>query len=188
MNFLSSVRYNLKNLTKFSGRETRATFWPYVGFLIGLAMIGMMAVMLPAMVKTFGKMQQFAQTHPDQATIESGPGNYSISIQGNHPELLPDMGAFITGNAAMCVVVVCLLAAAVARRLHDRGKSGAWGLLPIPFLSFGLVMMPKIFNQSPPDMTLFFTIFFNNMIYLAALIRLIILLAGQGTAAENRHG
>lgn len=188
MNFFALIRYNLANLANFSGRERRAIFWPYVAFVIGMAMVGMMALMLPAMAQTFGKMQQFAQAHPDQATIQSGPGSYSITIQGHHPELMPDMSAFITGNTVIAVIVICLLAAAVVRRLHDRAKSGFWGLLPLPFLSFGLIAMPRIFTQTPPDMTLFFTIFINNMIYLGALVTLIVLLAGDGSVAENRYG
>src|SRR6478609_1301890 len=40
----------------------------------------------------------------------------------------------IVGMAVISIIVIALIAAAVARRLHDRGLSGAWGLPPLPLL------------------------------------------------------
>ena len=188
MNIMKSIRHNLANSAHFSGRESRAAFWPYVAFVVGIMTVGMMAIMVPMMAEIFVKMQQFAAAHPDQATVESGPGTYSITIQGNHPELMPNMTAIVGWFSVICMVVVCLLAAAVVRRLHDRGRSGAWGLIPLPFLATGFALMPKLFSQSVPDMTMFVGLFFNNLIYLASLGLLIFLLAGEGEKAENRYG
>ena len=188
MGFIRSVRHNLSNLLNFSGRENRAAFWPYVGFVLGIMFAGMVVVMVPLMAQTFTKMQQFAIAHPDQATVVSGPGSYSITIEGNHPELMPNIDGLIGGVSGICLLVICLLAAAVVRRLHDRGKSGVWGLLPVPFLAFGFTMMPKMFHQSPPEMNLFFMLFFNNLIYLAALATLVVLLAGESAMNENKYG
>jgi len=147
-----------------------------------------MAVMLPEISVSMERMQKFAAKHPELATIQQGPGSYSISIQGNHPELMPDMGNMMGMMAIVFVIVVALFAAAVARRLHDRGKSGVWGLLPLPFIIFASVMMPKVFAQNPPNMGLFFAIFINNMLYIASLIFLVVLLAGAGSKGENRYG
>lgn len=188
MKILNLIRYNLTNLLNFSGRDSRADFWPYVAFVVGIMFVGMMAIMVPMMADLFGKMRQFAAAHPDQATVESGPGTYSISIQGNHPELMPDMTAITGGFSIVCLAVICLLAAAVVRRLHDRGKSGAWGLMPLPFLATGFAMMPKIFAEPVSDMTLFNALFFNNLVYLASLGLLIAFLAGESEKTENRYG
>ncbi|EGF90575.1 hypothetical protein ABI_36000 [Asticcacaulis biprosthecium C19] len=90
--------------------------------------------------------------------------------------------------AIVFIFAISLLAAAVARRLHDRGKSGAWGLMPLPFITFASVMMPTVFAQTFADMGLFFTMFINNVLYIAALVFLVILLAGAGSEGENRFG
>ena len=188
MGLVSTIRYNLVNLATFSGRETRAQFWPYAAFVFVLSIAGMMAVMLPEMSASMERMQKFATEHPDMATVQQGPGSYSISIQGHHPELMPDMGNMMRMMAIVFAVIIALFAAAVVRRLHDRGKSGAWGLLPLPFITFASIMMPKVFAQNTPDMGLFFAIFINNFIYIGTLIFLIVLLAGAGTQGENRFG
>jgi uncharacterized membrane protein YhaH (DUF805 family) len=154
----------------------------------------MAAVMVPTMATTFSRMQQFAVEHPDQATVTSGPGTYSIQIHGNHPELLPDMTRFFAPLGIGVVVAVVLLAAAVTRRLHDRGRRGYWGLMPLPFLAFGLTVFPKMFatmsqgDVSPETLGLFFTLFFNNMLYLASLGLLIFLLAARSDVGSNRFG
>jgi len=188
MGLISTIRYNFANIATFSGRETRGQFWPYATFVFVLSIAGMMAVMLPEMSASMERMQKFAAEHPDMATVQQGPGGYSISIQGHHPELMPDMGNMMGLMAVVFVTAIALLAAAVARRLHDRGKSGAWGLMPLPFIAFASIMMPKVFAQNPPDMSLFFAIFINNFIYIGTLIFLVVLLAGAGTQGENRYG
>lgn len=188
----ASIRYNLANLLRFSGRESRALFWPYAVAVIALDILAMFALMVPGMMESFARMQRFAAEHPDQATVESGPGSYSITIHGNHPELMPDMSFLSSGVGAITLVTVVLLAAAVARRLHDRRMRGMWGLLPLPFLGFGLVMMPRFFENAraghAPDMQLFMAIFFNNLIYILMLAALVVLLVGEGTHGPNRFG
>lgn len=183
---LKTIRYNLTNLTNFGGRETRGQFWPYAAFVVVLAIVGMALVMLPEMADSIARMQRFAAQHPELATVQSGPGSYSISIKGSHPELMPDMAGMMTRMTIVFAVAIALLAAAVARRLHDRGKSGFWGLLPVPFIVFASVAMPKVFTQNPPDMGLFFAVFFNNLFYIASLITLIVMLAGATSVGTNR--
>jgi uncharacterized membrane protein YhaH (DUF805 family) len=148
--------------------------------------------MLPEMSASMERMQRFAEEHPDQATVEQGPGSYSITIHGHHPELMPDFSRMMSLIVVGFVVIIFLLAAAVVRRLHDRGKSGAWGLMPIPFIVFASVAMPMLFNQfsqgGTPDLSLFFALFFNNMLYLASLVFLIVLLCGASAKGENHYG
>ena len=79
MGLVSTIRYNLVNLATFSGRETRAQFWPYAAFVFVLSIAGMMAVMLPEMSASMERMQKFATEHPDMATVQQGPGSYSIT-------------------------------------------------------------------------------------------------------------
>ena len=90
---------------------------------------------------------------------------------------MPDMGGIMAGAGIVAAILVALLAAALTRRLHDRGRSGYWGLLPIPFIVFALIAMPHVFTQTP-NLVLFFLLFINNALYLASLITLIVMLAG----------
>ncbi|MFC0683630.1 DUF805 domain-containing protein [Novosphingobium clariflavum] len=182
------IGYHLVRLAKFSGREGRAKFWPWAGVVVGLVCIGSFAAIGPMMVRSMAKMQQYAREHPEQATVTSGPGHYEISIQGHHPELMPDFSAVTGAMEIVMAVAIVLLAAAVTRRLHDTGKAGTWGLLPLPFLVIGFTQMPRIFAAPEPDMRLFGLLFLNNLFYLGALGVLILLLAGAGSKGDNRYG
>jgi uncharacterized membrane protein YhaH (DUF805 family) len=191
MKLLTSIGHNLRNIARFSGRESSALFWPYAIIAILLVIGVMFALMLPELDQTMTKMARFAVEHPDQATVESGPGSFSITIHGHHPELTPNLGAMIPGIGISVMIAVVLLAAAVARRLHDRDRSGLWGALPLPFIAFALAMMPKVFDSfagGAPELGLFFAIFFNNLLYLGSLFLLIALLAGEATPGDNRFG
>jgi len=188
MRLMSSFRHNVANLTNFSGRETRAQFWPYVGAVFLLFLVLGMGLFASMLAQSFGRFEHFAEQHPDSVSVRTGPGRRTISVEGNHPELMPEMGPVMIAMPVVCIVVVALLAAAITRRLHDRGKPGLWGALPLPFLIIGIIMMPSTLDGSwpGPDKTL--PMFLNNMLYLAAVARLIVWLAGVGDVGENRYG
>jgi len=192
--FVDSVRNGFTGLLRFSGRDPARRFWPYAGVVIALMFAGAAATMGPIMSQSFARMERFAAEHPDQATVTRGPSSYSIQIQGSHPELMPDVTPFFTAMQVGCALVVALLAAAVTRRLHDRGRRGWWGLAPLPFLIVGLTLFPRFFQSTlagdltPDSMRMFGLIFTNNLLYLASLGLLIFLLAGASQAGENRFG
>ena len=177
---------HFKRLLDFSGREDRASFWPYAALVFVIVTVIGMVVFVPMMAHSMEAMQQYAATHPDQATITSGPGQYSISVQGNHPEFFDRnwMALYLVVTFGLSVV---LYAAAVTRRLHDRGKAGWWGLMPLPFVLYSTIMMPRAFASPVENMTLFFSIFFSNMAYIITLIVLIVFLAGASDPAPNRY-
>ncbi len=185
---LASIGHNLRNLFRFSGRDRRALFWPYAATVFILAIVAFQAAFLPEFMRTMSRMQRFAAEHPDQATVTQGPGHYSISIEGHHPELMPDMTRFAVLIGIVAAIVVLLLAAAVARRLHDRGKSGFWGLMPVPFLAFAGIQTPRVFANPGAHMDSFFLLFFNNLIYIGTLIALLVLLARDSDPGDNRYG
>lgn len=187
------VARGFSNLTRFSGRDTRGQFWPYAGVVFALLMVASMLSMGWMMSDIFADMQAFASEHPEAATVRAGPGSYSISIDPGHPEApIPDFGRFFTGMQVGIVAVVALLAAAISRRLHDRNQSALWGLMPVPFLLFASVafptMMTDMMETESPDLSLFFMIAANNLLYLVALASLIIMLALPGTTGSNRFG
>jgi uncharacterized membrane protein YhaH (DUF805 family) len=193
---ISSLTHNLARLVSFHGRDTRALFWPYAGVVFFVVVFGGFVVMTAQMAPFMARMQTYAVAHPDQATITSGPGRYSISIEGSDPEITGafiDMAHTILGAASlMIVVLVALYATAVVRRLHDGGASGLWGFLPLPFAGFALTTMPRLMESfaSPkgPEIGLFFMMFFNNMAYIAALVTLVIFLAKRSDPGINRYG
>jgi len=192
--FIDSARNGFTGLLRFSGRDSARRFWPYVAVVMALFFFAAFATMAPIMAGTFARMQAFAAEHPDQATVTRGPGSYSIEVHGNHPELMPDVTPFFTAMQVGSALAVLLLAAAVTRRLHDRGRRGWWGLPPVVFLAVGLTLFPRFFRSTltgemtAESMKMFGLIFANNMLYLASLGLLILLLAGASQAGENRFG
>jgi uncharacterized membrane protein YhaH (DUF805 family) len=178
---------HFKRLADFNGREDRASFWPYAALVFAIIMVTGMVIFVPMMANAMSEMQQYASQHPDQATVVSGPGHYSISVKGNHPEFFPasSMATFLGGTFGLGLI---LYAAAATRRLHDTGRSGFWALMPLPFIIYSSVMMPRMFAfQGEPEMSVFFSIFFSNMLYIITLIVLIVLLAGSSQSTPNRY-
>ena len=182
-----------RSIARFSGRDTRGQFWPYAGVVFAVVFLGFGMVMSLVMNDMFAEMQQFAVEHPEATSIQSSPGNYSISIDASHPEApMPDLGSFFAVMVAMVLTAISLLAAAVSRRLHDSGRRAMWGLMPVPFLLGGLAIFPLAISEfsvaDTPNFGLFFLLFFNNLIYMVALVSLIVLLAFRGTKGPNRFG
>lgn len=185
-----TLKQHFARLFDWTGREDRASFWPYAAVAFAITMVAGMVICVPMMSRSLHAMQEFAAQHPDQATVTSGPRQYSISIHGNQPVFMP------AGSIALYLVVtfgltVLLYATAVVRRLHDRGKSGFWGLMPLPFVMFSSVQLPRMFESvaggAQPDMTVFVSIFLSNLLYIITLICLIVLLAGQSDPMPNRY-
>lgn len=177
---------HFRRLADFNGREDRASFWPYAALVFGINMVAGMMIFIPMMQRSMRAMQDYAAKHPDQATVVSGPGQYSISVEGSHPEFF-EMRTMATYLAVTFGLAILLYAAAVVRRLHDSGKSGIWGLVPLPFIAYSSLMMPRIFaSAGEPATVLFFSIFFSNLLYIITLIVLIVLLAGRSDQQPNR--
>lgn len=161
-------------------------------------MIGGMVVMVPMMTGIFDRMNAFAAQHPDRVTVTSGPGQYHMQIDGPVPPelILGDMGWFFAFSAIVSLLAIVLLAAAVVRRLHDSGRGGWWGALPLPFLVIGLVAMFRIFDTmqrvaepgfTPPVLP-FVVLFANNMLYLGMLALLVVQLCRPSDPGVNRFG
>lgn len=162
MQAFSSIGRGLRSLTRFSGRDTRGEFWPFAGFAYAVSSAGTGALVVPTM----------------NAFFDTG----TLSFE-----------AFILGMALGILLTVALLAAAVTRRLHDRGRSGWWGALPLPFLAFGLFAFSRLLAgfarpEAPTYEFWFFPLFFNNLIYMAVVVLLVVLLARAGTGKTNRFG
>ncbi|MGZ8311682.1 MAG: DUF805 domain-containing protein [Allosphingosinicella sp.] len=183
--FFTSLGYNLARLADFSGRERQILFWPYAGFVYALATLaGMMIIMLPILNSLVQMMQQV------QTAAQHG-GNADPAFVKSPETLLPDFGGLVIPVAILNILTVILLAAAVARRLHDRDRSGLWGLLPLPSMAISLLLMPTSFMQfvpqSAPNPWLALTML-NNLVALGLTGMLVVLMFGPGTAGPNRFG
>jgi uncharacterized membrane protein YhaH (DUF805 family) len=171
---IESVRNGFTGLARFSGRDPARRFWPYAGVVVGGLMALMMAAIIPVMNRTFAGM----------ATL---PASGSSA-------LMPDMTPFFTVIQIGVVANIVLLAAAVVRRLHDRGRGGWWGLPPAVFASVAMTLFPHLFQSfsqgtaTPAMLKLFGLLFANNALYLASLVLLIVMLAGASQPGENRFG
>lgn len=161
---------HFKRLVEFKGREDRASFWPYAALVYGIMTAGSFVAMFPLM--------------------NSVTSSASLAANGMSEPAFPDVGSFFTGIMILTVVAVVLYAAAVVRRLHDGGLSGLWGLMPLPFLLFGMIRIRMSFGSfgsvSQPDMNAYQMIFINNFIYILTIIALIVLLARRSDPEPNR--
>jgi uncharacterized membrane protein YhaH (DUF805 family) len=177
--FSQSVAYNLRSLTRFSGRDTRAQFWPY-------------AFTLFCIVSAAGSlwMQFEMRTLIGGAPPSFGSGRHAhvANIPGGVAGL---MEAIILGFGVGIGLYVLLMASAVARRLHDTDRTGAWGLLPVGFLTIGFAGFWRISTDLVGGVRpggLFPLIFANNIAYLCSLVALVIMLAKDGTGGPNEFG
>ena len=180
---------NLRAIGQFSGRSSRKSFWVYAITVFVMTMAVFTLLMLPDFMDAFQGAIRFAEEHPDQATVTRTATSLSVSIRGHHPELMPNMGQFTWFIASAVALIVVLLAAAVVRRLHDTGKRGVWGILPLPFIGFSLPGMIYFFgSEQEPSAELFTAVFASNALYLVAIVALMLMLNEFGQPSANRFG
>jgi len=158
------------NLARFSGRDTRAQFWPFAGAAFVLYMVIGWGLMFSVLQRLFS----LDDATPDSLAVEQ-----------------TQMLRFLMICLAMFALLVALLAAAAARRLHDTGRSGVWGLIPLPFAAYSGAMFGRIATQfflKSPDKSLFLSIFASNVLYMAGVVTLVVFLAQRSAPGPNRYG
>lgn len=109
---LGAIKYNLSNLTSFSGRDARQTFWFYVLFLVivqyALGMLISMPMMGGAMKDAFNGVQKGLSQAEMQAHMMQSMGSY--------------MRTSMVLSSIVSLANAFLLLAAFARRLHDSNR------------------------------------------------------------------
>ncbi|WP_205570682.1 DUF805 domain-containing protein [Brevundimonas naejangsanensis] len=141
---MRTILDGFRRVADFSGRDRRGRFWPYALTVVALVYVGMALAIMPMMAKMFAEAARYAAENPEQATVVTGPGYYSVQIHEADAVPMPDFGLFFGAVATAAAVGVGLLAAAVTRRLHDTGRSGWWGLPAAVFLATGLTLFPRL--------------------------------------------
>jgi uncharacterized membrane protein YhaH (DUF805 family) len=180
--FFGKIGYNLRNLLRFSGRETRAVFWPYAIALYLLARAAQFAVTLSATIESMNQMF-------DGDMSQGGNGKPGTPIALT-PETIAASDQLNLIMAAIDLVLLFLLAAACVRRLHDCNRTGLWLLLIVPtralwlLSGYGDVAAPGTL----PDLTLLALIAVAGILFWGASILLIYFLAAEGTQGPNRFG
>lgn len=168
---MNPIVRGFKKLADFKGRDRRSQFWPYAGVVCAVWFV----------------LQGVAANLVLFTAMASGD-------EANLPI------AFCGTMAFGVLVLACLLAAAVSRRLHDRGLSGRWALIPVGLLmtmmtGFG-VLMQSTWEAAPTDdpaadMSFvfgFLGIMVGNLLYMTSLVTLIVFLCLRGKAGPNRYG
>lgn len=185
----ASVGHNLHRLSDFSGRDARATFWPWAIMLFLVDQIVSMALMAVPMSRMFTRAMQAVATVADKpvdpAEVET------VVLDRMMTDLGADMQTIWLPSAVLSLAVVALLAAAVVRRLHDRGKAGWWGLLPLPFLVASHAAAPAavgMFMGRREPSGLEGLLLLPGWLFWIALAVLVVQLAGEGDSGPNRFG
>lgn len=197
----ASIRHNAAGLTRFSGRDTRAQYWPWTLIFLILNMVAAGIAAGPMMNHMMGRFATLftAASRGDKLAPEA----VDAQMQGMMTTMTADMRTMIFVGLAINLVFVLLILAATARRLHDRGWSGWWALLPVPFQAAGTAMAPRMLadftvpprmTASGPDLPLPFDpglmalSMLNSLALYGALGLLLYLLVTEGTRGPNRFG
>jgi uncharacterized membrane protein YhaH (DUF805 family) len=183
---LQSIRHNFANLLRFSGRDSRATFWPWAIGVYLLSMLLGFLIVLPLIGEMMQRMAAYAQAHP---------GGFPPPQPGKPPfpaELMPDFSSLAVPMGLVQLLTTFLWAAAAVRRLHDRDWSGWWAAIFLPFqvagIALGGVAMRGMLGGAVEPTPLMRVASLNTACYWIAFIGLLVVLAGSGTPGPNRYG
>lgn len=181
----ASLAHNLARLVAFSGRDSRALFWPYVLLLLALAVVADLAFVVPPLIAMVGRFRDYLVNSPDPFP-EDGSGAAPWP-----PELIPDFSGAMLPLAIVNLLLVALTAAAAVRRLHDSDRSGLWSLLPLPSIAIGHAHGAEgyatMLGFAMPGMVAPL-LALNGLAWWGTMILLIVFLAAPGTAGPNRYG
>lgn len=198
--FFGQTPRALRMLAQFRGRDSRAEFWPYAAVVFVATQIIGMVIMLPVLFSNIfsniEKMDRLSRENPQDWVVTRSPGGVSYNYVGNDPsalgQLMPDMSGIIVISGTVFVVSCVILASAVTRRLHDRGHSGFWALIPTILGCSALYFMADMFGNFPSaaasSAMSFMAAFMNNLAYMVTLIILTVHLALRGSSAPNAYG
>ena len=184
---IASIRHGFANALRFSGRDTRKQFWPYAIFIFLATSIASYLAIIPELAGTMQRILRLAAEHEGR---DIAPEDIEPMIMG----AMPNLEFILMVTLAIDVVAVLLLAAAVTRRLHDRDRTGLWGLLPLPGFALGFALAPRTLDltlnpaDNPEAMTQFMLPMLNSLLSWGLLIVLIVLLAREGSEGPNRFG
>ena len=179
----ASIRHNIVNLARFSGRDSQGLFWPWAIIVYALLTLVTLGLTFVAVARGFMEMSGAFQPGAGPEDIEK----LMAGMMGRVTDLWLPL-------TLVNLLMIVLLAASIARRLHDRGRTAYWGLLPVPFWIAGaltarramaLAMTPGDGASRPALDTLIMLI---GPFSWVAFIVLLVLLIGDGDHGPNAYG
>jgi uncharacterized membrane protein YhaH (DUF805 family) len=179
---LASLRHGLAGLGDFRGRDDARTFWPYTLLVVAVLASLWTFLTAPYLETLQQKVFHYAVAHPDQTSIAVGSNGVEVKVYGAPPGLLSGATPLIVIGGITALVAVVLLAAAIARRLRDRGRSPAWALLPLIFGGIGYLSFAMLFGNYGYSSAAAAFAFFSGFAYIVSGFVLILMLAGDSAA------
>lgn len=125
---VAAIKYNLRHLMDFTGRDARQTFWYYLLFIVVLQFVFGMIAVIPSMVSIMSGAFEIASSGGGEAEMQAA--------------MAQDIASMLTQqvwiSAAASVICCALFAAAFVRRLHDAGFTGWIAVIPIATTLFSV--------------------------------------------------
>jgi len=131
---ITAVKYALRNLANFAGRDNRPTFWWFVLAIYLLTIVLSFVLVIPATGSLILEGMHQAQTN-------AAPEAVSAAMQARMEGM---MHATIWVSIGTSLLMIFLIAAAFVRRLHDAGLPGWVALVP---LAINLAMLARMPGQ-----------------------------------------
>ena len=185
---VGAIRYGLANLTRFSGRDPRGRFWPYAAVVV-LAAKGVQLLLAQPLI---AKVQTSLPGKPPPTSSVALATDAPISLHALYPDFASDLASLTWKSAIISMLMIALLAAAVSRRLHDAGRTAYFGALPLLFMAFGLGSMRQVVmgldRPNGLDGKLIGALAVDGLLYVAAIVALIVVLASASIKGPNLHG
>jgi len=195
-----------KKLTDFKGRDRRSQFWPYAGVAYGIfyvvQSVATQMVIIPMQWRFQANIQQLQSLETE---VYNG-GNMVVQVYGTLLQALlrgTDFRPLMIIMALGSLAYLVLLAAAVSRRLHDRGLSAWWAggyfivsHIPLGLMAVGISMLLPVIEGTqlwapqvagPAMMWLFGGFALSSLTSIGGLV-LLIQLCLAGKTGPNRYG
>lgn len=185
---LPSIRHNLTRLFQFEGRDTNRQFWPWAILIFIAQMVAGFLLMMPMMANIMTRAIQIGASDPKLG--QPDPEIVAAQMESMMQESFAEFDGLWLPSLILQGVAILLLAAAVTRRLHDRDRSGLWGLMLLPFIVIGIVNMPLAADlmAGNPLTALQSISMALGYGYWIALLVLVVLLVREGDEGPNRFG
>ncbi|WP_068075802.1 DUF805 domain-containing protein [Novosphingobium lentum] len=184
-----AVKYGLRNLMRFDGRDTRQTFWLYVLFLYLVSFLVSILFAVPMVVQAaLIGIRSAQQSGADDAAVQT-------AIMTSVGSMMKPMLYIGLGSGIGFLV---LLAASLVRRLHDSNLSGWFGLVPAGFQALSLIQLPLQMDRVSTAMSrveahtgqsvTMTTQWPGAILGWAPLIALVLVASRRSTPGPNRYG
>ncbi len=194
---MTGIKRALTKLWDFKGRDRRAQFWPYAGVVAATTAVLSVVAAVPIILTQIQQSLVFAEANPDKATIHRTPTSVMVEIHDTTGMPPMDPVAGLWPVILLGVIAGLFLAAAITRRLHDRGLSGRWALIPAGLYAVWLTVFFRFFGSVWSDnaaivearfVILFMALLLTSMLVQLSIITLVIVLALKGRDGPNRYG